>query len=103
MRDSGSPGNEEQAEDRVARIGQQSGVITANYTEAADTIDSLFDNIIETKRRNYHAAMNHGEVMKWSEAAIGKELAQKIVEKFNKDRKKQNLTKKVQIKKVVAQ
>lgn len=96
-----NPANEEQAEGRFIRIGQTSNTVNGTYVEAEGTIDEHLDIIIETKRRSFHAVMNDSEAPIWNQSDIGKELASRIVERFNKDNKKknQNLTKKVSIKK----
>jgi SWI/SNF-related matrix-associated actin-dependent regulator 1 of chromatin subfamily A len=82
-----NPQNEEQAEGRFIRIGQTAASVNATYTEAAGSIDSLFSNIRERKRLQFHDAMNKGEVPKWDQSQIAKELAAKIVENYNKKKK----------------
>lgn len=79
-----NPANEEQAEGRFIRIGQTATSVTATYVEAADTIDALFDGIVERKRFQFHEAMNRGEAPQWNQSDIGKELAQAIVASFQK-------------------
>lgn len=74
-----NPANEEQAEGRFLRIGQTATSVNATYVEAEDTIDSLFDGIVERKRLQFHDAMNKGEAPQWNQSDIGKELAQSIV------------------------
>jgi SNF2 family DNA or RNA helicase len=77
-----NPQNEDQAAPgRFRRIGQVSGVINITFPEGEGTIDEHLDYIVETKRRNFHAAMNKGEAQTWNEGAIGKELAEIIVRK----------------------
>jgi hypothetical protein len=49
--------------------------------EAADTIDSMFDGIVERKRLAFHDAMNKGESPKWNQSELLKELAEAIVAK----------------------
>lgn len=77
-----NPGKEDQATPgRFRRIGQVSGTINITCPEAEGTIDQDLDVIVETKRRNFHAAMNKGEAPQWDEGDIAKQLAQRIVEK----------------------
>lgn len=78
-----NPQNEDQAAPgRFRRIGQTSNVINITVPEADDTIDWDLDEIVETKRRAFHAAMNKGEAPQWSQDAIAKELASRIVSKW---------------------
>ena len=76
-----NPGNEEQAEGRFIRIGQEAESVNAIYTEAEglSSIDTQIDAIVERKRAAFHATMNKSEAPKWSEASLGKELADAIV------------------------
>jgi SNF2 family DNA or RNA helicase len=92
-----NPANEEQAEGRFIRIGQQATAVNGTYVEAEGTIDAHLDVIVENKRRAFHAAMNKGEAPVWNQTDIGKQLAQMIVDKFNKDKKtkNKNLTKRL--------
>ncbi len=55
------PGWEEQAEDRVLRIGQDSDKVHAVYLSCAGTIDEHFDRIIEEKRAVVQAVLDGGE------------------------------------------
>ena len=90
-----NPQNEDQAAPgRFKRIGQLAKVINVTFPEADDTIDFDLDEIVETKRRQWHSAMNKGEQIKWDESEIGKALAARIVEKFNKKKKPSNAPKK---------
>jgi len=83
-----NPQNEDQAAPgRFKRIGQESSVVNVTFPEADDTIDQDLDEIVEGKRTRFHLAMNKGEQIKWDESEIGKELASRIVEKFNKKKK----------------
>ena len=82
-----NPANEEQAEDRICRIGQVSKQLTGEYVTAAGTIDEKLDSIVENKRVHFHNTMNKGERIKWNEGDIAKELAASIVGEFNKRRK----------------
>lgn len=79
-----NPANEEQAEGRFIRIGQQATSVNATYVEASDTIDSMFDEIVERKRLSFHEAMNKGEQPQWVESDVIKQLAAAIVANFNR-------------------
>jgi hypothetical protein len=76
-----NPGKEEQCEGRFIRIGSVATSVSAVYThlEGLTTTDPQLDGIIERKRIQYHAVMNKGEAVRWSEDAIMKELAESIV------------------------
>jgi SNF2 family DNA or RNA helicase len=92
-----NPQNEDQATPgRFRRIGQKSSVINITCPEAEGTIDEDLDVIVETKRRQFHAAMNKGEAPVWNEGQIAKELAEKIVARHKAKNKgikaKQSLT-----------
>jgi len=77
-----NPQNEDQAAPgRFRRIGQLSGVINITVPEAVDTVDEYLDNMVEEKRGRYHVVMNKGEVIRWSEGDIGKELGALIAAK----------------------
>lgn len=79
-----NPANEEQQEGRFIRIGSTAAKVNAQYVLAADTIDDLFDGIVERKRIQFHEAMNKGEVTGWASVDIGRELAEAIVAAFRK-------------------
>jgi SNF2 family DNA or RNA helicase len=92
-----NPQNEDQAAPgRFRRIGQTAKVINITCPEAEGTIDEDLDVIVETKRRQFHAAMNKGEAPSWNEGQIAKELAEKIVARHKAKNKgvksKQSLT-----------
>ena len=55
------PGWEEQAEDRVLRIGQESDNVHAIYLSCAGTIDEHFDRIIEEKRAIVSSVLDGGD------------------------------------------
>lgn len=74
-----NPANEEQAEGRFIRIGQQANVVTATYALAEGSVDAHLDGIIEMKRNQFHSTMNKGEMPAWNEQNIVRELAQAIV------------------------
>jgi SNF2 family DNA or RNA helicase len=75
-----NPANEEQAEGRFIRIGQQSNAVIATYMLAQGSIDDHFHSLVEAKRARFHAAMNNGKMNTWNEAGLVRELAQKIVD-----------------------
>lgn len=85
-----NPANEQQYEDRIIRIGQQSTSVTGTYCLGADTIDDLFDGIVEGKRNRFHKSMNKDERSNpaWRENEVLQELANAIVNKFNKQNNK---------------
>ena len=56
------PTDEEQAEDRVYRIGQESDNVHAVYLSVAGTIDEHFDRVVEAKRQVVKAVLDGGNV-----------------------------------------
>ena len=56
------PTDEEQAEDRVYRIGQESQHVHAVYLSCAGTIDEHFDRVVEEKRAVVKAVLDGGNV-----------------------------------------
>ena len=56
------PGWEEQAEDRVNRIGQDSDTVWANYLSVKGTIDEKFDMVVEEKRKVVKAVLDGGTI-----------------------------------------
>lgn len=79
-----NPQNEDQAAPgRFRRIGQTSNVINITVPEGEGTIDEHLDSLVETKRRQFHVVMNKGQVPVWNEGDLAKQVAQKIVQKFN--------------------
>ena len=56
------PTDEEQAEDRIYRIGQESQHVHAVYLSCAGTIDEHFDRIVEQKRAVVKAVLDGGNV-----------------------------------------
>jgi SWI/SNF-related matrix-associated actin-dependent regulator 1 of chromatin subfamily A len=79
-----NPANEEQAEGRFIRIGQTATSVNATYVLAADSIDEMFDQIVERKRVQFHDAMNNTKRTEWNQSDLGKELADAIVKAFMK-------------------
>ncbi len=57
-----TPTDEEQAEDRVYRIGQGSQHVHAVYLSCAGTIDEHFDRVVEDKRSVVKAVLDGGNV-----------------------------------------
>lgn len=84
-----NPANEEQAEGRFRRIGSTATHINSNYLIAADSIDELFSEIVERKRKLI-AEANKGEVLpdQWQERDVMKELAEDLA---RSGRKKYNI------------
>jgi len=56
------PAWEEQAEDRVYRIGQESNAVQAVYLSAMGTVDEHFDEVVEQKRKVVKAVLDGGTV-----------------------------------------
>ena len=57
-----SPAWEEQAEDRINRIGQDSDTVWATYLSVLGTIDEDFDRIVESKRGTIKSVLDGGDV-----------------------------------------
>ena len=57
-----SPAWEEQAEDRVYRIGQDSDSVHAVYLSVAKTIDEKFNAVVEAKREVVKAVLDGGDM-----------------------------------------
>jgi SNF2 family DNA or RNA helicase len=74
------PTDEEQAEDRVYRIGQESDNVHAVYLSCAGTIDEHFDRVVEEKRRVVKAVLDGGDVEQ------RKGLVAQLVQKLKKER-----------------
>lgn len=95
-----NPANEEQAEGRFIRIGQTATTVNTTYVEAEETVDTHFDVIVESKRKNFHTVMNNSVAPEWNQTDIIKTLAETIVRKHrekNKGKTKTNIKDKVQI------
>jgi SWI/SNF-related matrix-associated actin-dependent regulator 1 of chromatin subfamily A len=56
------PTDEEQAEDRVYRMGQESQSVHAVYLSVANSIDEHFDRVIEGKRQVVKAVLDGGDI-----------------------------------------
>lgn len=75
-----NPANEDQAAPgRFKRVGQVAKTINVICITGHDTVDDHLHGIVERKRRQFHAAMNQGEVPMWNQNDIMKELAEAIV------------------------
>ena len=76
-----NPANEEQAEGRFIRIGQEAECVTATYVHGDDTCDTELDSIVENKRIQWHNSMNKGDMPIWNQDSIIMELAKRIAAK----------------------
>lgn len=72
------PGWEEQAEDRVNRIGQESQSVHAVYLSVPDTIDEKFNMVVEQKREVVKAVLDGGDLE--DRAGIANMLIQSMIE-----------------------
>lgn len=72
-----NPANEEQAEARFHRFGQQNNV-SITYMIASGTIDEYFTELVETKRAIVASTLDNKEIS-WNEQSLMKELAQILV------------------------
>ncbi len=79
-----NPMNEEQLEDRLARIGQESQKVNVTYIHADNSTDTHMDTIIENKRHQFHMAMNKGEYPTWTQNSMVKELTNAIIASAHK-------------------
>jgi SWI/SNF-related matrix-associated actin-dependent regulator 1 of chromatin subfamily A len=70
-----NPANEEQAESRFIRIGQESNKVNATYPVAVGTVDEFFAEIVEKKRSMISNSLD-GTNLAWDESNIMKELAE---------------------------
>jgi SNF2 family DNA or RNA helicase len=57
-----SPSHEEQAEDRVNRIGQDAETVWAVYLTVSGSIDEKFNKVVEEKREVIKAVLDGGEI-----------------------------------------
>lgn len=79
-----NPANEEQAEGRFIRIGQEASQVNATYIIVSETIDEYFTQVVEEKRAAFVATMD-GEQINWQESTLMAALFNVIK---NKGRKK---------------
>lgn len=70
-----NPANEEQAEARFIRIGQEAEVVNGTYFVATGTIDEFFSELVEKKRAIMKNTLDK-ENIKWEESSLMKELAE---------------------------
>ena len=73
-----SPAWEEQAEDRVYRIGQDSDSVHAVYLSVAKTIDEKFNAVVEAKREVVKAVLDGGDMEE--REGIANALIQSMIE-----------------------
>lgn len=84
-----NPQNEDQATPgRLKRIGQKSRVVNITCVEADETIDQDLDEIVERKRRQFHAVHGKSTLETWNTDDAARELANKIVQRWKKKGKK---------------
>lgn len=84
-----NPQNEDQATPgRLKRIGQKSRVVNITCVEADETIDQDLDEIVERKRRQFHAVHGKTQLETWNLDDSAKELANKLVARWKKKGKK---------------
>lgn len=84
-----NPQNEDQAAPgRFRRIGQTSNVINITVPEAEGTFDEDIADIVEDKRRRFHAVMNKSEIPQWNETDFAKNLAERIIAKHRQRKTK---------------
>jgi SWI/SNF-related matrix-associated actin-dependent regulator of chromatin subfamily A-like protein 1 len=74
-----NPANEEQAEARFHRFGQQNNV-SITYIIAIETIDEYFTELVEKKRSIVAATMDNKEIP-WDQQSLMKELANTLMVK----------------------
>lgn len=77
-----NPANEEQAEGRFHRFGQENPV-SVTYMLASETIDEYFTEIVERKRAIVASTLDHKEIA-WDQNSLMAELAQVLVTKGKK-------------------
>ena len=76
-----TPTDEEQAEDRVYRMGQESQHVHAVYLSCVGTIDEHFDRVVEQKRAVVKAVLDGGNVEQ------RKGLISELVKRMKEERK----------------
>lgn len=74
-----NPANEEQAESRFHRFGQENPV-SITYMLASGTIDEFFTELVEQKRSIVAATLDHKEI-EWQQNSLMKELGEILVSK----------------------
>ena len=84
-----NPQNEDQAAPgRFRRIGMLAAVINIIFVTAAGTTDAHLGPMVERKRLAFHSSMNKGEVPKWNQNDIIKELVDLLVQDHQKKMRK---------------
>ena len=73
-----SPAWEEQAEDRVNRIGQDAETVHAVYLSVTGTIDEKFNAVVEEKRAVIQSILDGGDAVE--RKGIAKALLQSMVD-----------------------
>lgn len=71
-----NPANEEQAEARFIRIGQEASSVMATYFVAVGTVDEFFSKIVEEKREIVSKTLGNEETPKWDQSSLIRELAE---------------------------
>lgn len=81
-----NPANEEQAESRFIRIGQQATSVAATYMLAGNTIDEWLTEIIEFKRAAFIKTMNKPTAsgVEWNQQDLIRALTAKILSEGRK-------------------
>ena len=74
------PSDEEQAEARVHRIGQESDNVHSVYLSCMNTVDEHFDRVVEQKRQVVKAVLDGGDVEE------RKSLVKELVKRMKADR-----------------
>lgn len=77
-----NPANEEQAEGRFHRFGQQNAV-SITYMIASETIDEYFTELVESKRAIVASTLDNKEIQ-WDQQSLMSELANILVTKGKK-------------------
>lgn len=70
-----NPANEEQAEGRFIRIGQEADKVSSTYFVAVGTVDEFFARLVEQKREIVSKTLG-GEAVQWDQTSLMKELAE---------------------------
>ena len=78
-----NPANEEQAECRFIRIGQEADKVSGTYMIAVGTIDEFFSGLVEQKRAIVSNALD-GTELKWDESSLMRELGDVLAAKGGK-------------------
>jgi SNF2 family DNA or RNA helicase len=74
-----NPANEEQAEARFPRPGQQAQSINGTYFVAVGTVDEFFAEIVERKREIVHSTLEgRTSEQSWDQSSVIKELAETL-------------------------